>query len=102
MKIKILGDRPKHDLDKILNSFTIEEIVSEYTDLEPSGNDFIGLCPLHDDNNTKSLRVYSGNNSFYCFGCQKGQNWVKNLTSQNRPRKWFLRWGKLETRFMAF
>jgi hypothetical protein len=71
-KITISGDRPKHDLDKILDFFTIEEIVSDYVDLEVSGNDFIGLCPLHDDLNTKSLRVYTTTNSFWCFGCQKG------------------------------
>ena len=33
MQIKILGDRPRRDLDNILNSFTIEEIVSEYNNL---------------------------------------------------------------------
>ncbi len=28
-------------------------------------------CPFHSDHN-ESLRIYSGNRGFYCFGCHKG------------------------------
>jgi len=37
--------------------------------LDPSNNDFVGLCPFHPDNDTKSLHLYTHSNSFYCFGC---------------------------------
>lgn len=37
-------------------------------DLERTGDIFSGLCPLHKDKETQSLKVYPGNNSWCCFG----------------------------------
>jgi len=63
----------KYDLEDLSDRFSIETLVIEHgVDLEPSGQDYIALCPFHDDFKTKSLRVYPASNSFYCYGCHVG------------------------------
>ena len=49
----------------------IEEIVSEYVNINRRGKNFLGLCPFHAER-TPSFCVYPNNGSFYCFGCGVG------------------------------
>lgn len=49
----------------------IEEIASSYVALKRRGKNLIGLCPFHNEK-TPSFNIYPENNSFYCFGCNKG------------------------------
>lgn len=49
----------------------IGEIASSYVELKRRGKNLIGLCPFHNEK-TPSFHIYPENNSFYCFGCNKG------------------------------
>lgn len=49
----------------------IEEIASSYVNLKRRGKTLLGLCPFHNEK-TPSFNIYPENNSFYCFGCNKG------------------------------
>lgn len=50
----------------------IVSVVEQYTPLRKSGhNRFIGRCPIHEDH-SPSLTVYADNQSWHCFGCNKG------------------------------
>lgn len=62
-----------YNLKEIEQQISIEELAEEYdVDLEPAGNDYIALCPFHDDVRTKSLRIYPMTSSWWCYGCQRG------------------------------
>jgi hypothetical protein len=54
--------------DDISSSFTLEEIVSRYTNLEKKGNNYTGLCPFHVEKDP-SFNVKG--NLFKCFGCNE-------------------------------
>lgn len=49
----------------------IEEIISEYVNINRKGKNLLGLCPFHAER-TPSFCVYPNNGSFYCFGCGVG------------------------------
>ena len=49
----------------------IEDVASAYVNLKRRGKNLVGLCPFHNEK-TGSFNIYPGNNSFYCFGCNKG------------------------------
>lgn len=49
----------------------IEDIAPSYVNLRRRGKNLVGLCPFHNEK-TPSFCVYPENNSFYCFGCNKG------------------------------
>lgn len=49
----------------------IDEIASSYVNLKRRGKNLLGLCPFHSEK-TPSFNIYPENNSFYCFGCNKG------------------------------
>ncbi|HHY71225.1 MAG TPA: DNA primase, partial [Thermoanaerobacterales bacterium] len=51
----------------------IVEIVSEYTSLQKRGENYLGLCPFHNEK-TPSFNVDVGKQLFYCFGCGAGGN----------------------------
>ena len=44
--------------------------------LKKSGRNLFGLCPFHNEKHP-SFYIYPDTNSFYCFGCQKGNNVIK-------------------------
>ncbi len=50
---------------------TIEDVVSSYVRLTRSGQNLKGLCPFHSEK-TPSFTVFTGEGSFYCFGCGAG------------------------------
>lgn len=62
----------KDDIQKIKDSVNILDVVSEYVDLKPKGDGiYYGKCPFHNDINP-SFHVYTSTQSFYCYGCGKG------------------------------
>jgi len=51
--------------------FPIERLVEQSVNLKRSGQNFLGLCPLHKEK-SPSFYLYTNTNSFYCFGCSSG------------------------------
>ncbi len=49
----------------------IEDVIGTYITLSRAGSNMKGLCPFHSEK-TPSFTVYTGNGSFYCFGCGAG------------------------------
>ncbi len=69
------------ELINIINQkMTIDQIISDYIHLEKKGNNYIGLCPFHQDTNP-SMSVSPAKGIFKCFSCGAGGNgitFVKN------------------------
>lgn len=61
------------DIDKLLESLKIEEVVGEVVDLKKSGANYKGLCPFHSDN-SPSFIVSPQKNISKCFVCGSGGN----------------------------
>lgn len=63
----------KQDIDYIFNNIDIVELVSEYIKLEKRGQNYLGLCPFHNEK-TPSFTVSPSKKIAHCFGCGKGGN----------------------------
>jgi DNA primase len=59
---------PNEVIDEIIARTDIEQLISGYVSLKRAGSNLVGLCPFHSER-SPSFTVYSGNGSFYCFGC---------------------------------
>lgn len=59
-------------LDEVVMRNDIVEIISGFTTLKRSGNNMMGLCPLHNDKKSPSLSVSPDKQIFHCFGCGAG------------------------------
>ncbi len=70
----------KIDVDQIKHSHDIVEVVEGYTTLRKSGSNFSGKCPIHNDK-TPSMVVYPDNQSWHCFGCNKGGDVIRFIQS---------------------
>ena len=53
---------------QIVDKADIVNIISQYVKLEKKGNNYIGLCPFHDDKNP-SMSVSPQKKVFKCFSC---------------------------------
>ena len=62
---------PEAKIEEIRSAADIVDVVGDYVRLKPSGSDYKGLCPFHDEK-TPSFHVDPAKNLFYCFGCSKG------------------------------
>jgi DNA primase len=58
-------------LEKLKNETDIYSLISRYVPLRPSGKNYVGLCPFHQEK-TPSFTVSPERNMFYCFGCHAG------------------------------
>lgn len=63
----------KQDIDYIFDNIDIVSLVSEYVKLEKRGQNYLGLCPFHNEK-TPSFTVSPEKKIAYCFGCGKGGN----------------------------
>ncbi|AKF40922.1 DNA primase [Mycoplasmopsis canis] len=71
--------------DDILNKADIVSIISNYVSLEKKGNNYIGLCPFHQDN-TPSFTVSPSKKIYKCFACSESGNvitFIKNHLGKN-------------------
>ncbi|MFV0451656.1 MAG: DNA primase [Propioniciclava sp.] len=60
------------DLETVRERARIDEVVSSFVQLRPSGGGSLtGLCPFHDEK-TPSFRVTPAKGFYYCFGCGEG------------------------------
>ncbi len=57
------------EVARLKASVTIEHVIGQSVSLRPSGENFTGRCPFHEDH-TPSFVVFPKTQSFYCFGCQ--------------------------------
>lgn len=64
-------EKTREEIESIRAQNPIEQIVGRYVELRPSARRFTGLCPFHEEH-TPSLTVYLHNQSWYCFGCDRG------------------------------
>ena len=63
------------DVEKLLNSLKIEEVVGEVVSLKRSGANYKGLCPFHSDT-SPSFTVSPQKNISKCFSCGAGGNTI--------------------------
>lgn len=59
------------DIEKLKNSVSLSEVVSQRIEIKKNGHEFIGCCPFHAEN-TPSFTIFAGDRRFYCFGCGAG------------------------------
>lgn len=56
-------------INEICNNLDIVDVISNYVDLKPRGNNYFGLCPFHPEK-TPSFVVSKDKQIFHCFGCE--------------------------------
>ncbi|MDK2896694.1 MAG: primase [Candidatus Atribacteria bacterium] len=72
-------------LQEVKSRVDLVEFIGEYVTLKPSGKNFRGLCPFHEEK-TPSFMVSPEKEIFHCFGCGVGGNLftfvmkIENLT----------------------
>ncbi len=59
---------PKNIKDRIKQEARISDIIGEYVPLTKRGNNYVGLCPFHNEK-TPSFSVNNELNIYHCFGC---------------------------------
>lgn len=62
---------PPEFLRELNDRNPLEDVAASYVNLRRRGKNLVGLCPFHNEK-TPSFCIYPENNSFYCFGCNKG------------------------------
>ncbi len=68
----------KLDIERIIESTDIVQLVSEFVPLQKSGANFKGLCPFHNEK-TPSFTVSPDKKIAHCFSCKKGGNAIQFL-----------------------
>ena len=58
----------KLEIEQLKSSVCIKEVVEGYVTLERKGNNYMGLCPFHEDHHP-SLVVNPEKQTFHCFAC---------------------------------
>lgn len=67
------GYIPEEVIERVRESSDIIQIVSQFVKLKRRGQNFIGLCPFHQEK-TPSFTVSPSKQIFHCFGCGQGGN----------------------------
>lgn len=63
------------DIERVIDSVSIVDVVEDYVKLSRRGANYTGLCPFHNEK-TPSFSVSESKRLFKCFGCGKGGNVV--------------------------
>lgn len=85
-------------IERIRNEINIVEIISEYFNLTKKGNNFVSICPFHEDSNP-SLTISSTKQIFKCFACGQGGDVIsfvseyEKITFQQAIKKLAIRLG---------
>ncbi|HUP24340.1 MAG TPA: CHC2 zinc finger domain-containing protein, partial [Thermoanaerobaculia bacterium] len=77
------GRAAPSDIARLKQAVRIEDVVSHYVPLRPSGRALMARCCFHDDHQP-SLAVFPETQSFYCFGCQKHGDVITFLMAVER------------------
>ncbi|MEA4881131.1 MAG: DNA primase [Synergistaceae bacterium] len=59
------------DVRLVKERLDIAEVIGDHVRLKKSGNNFLGLCPFHDEK-TPSFSVSPSRQTWHCFGCGRG------------------------------
>jgi putative DNA primase/helicase len=65
-------------LEEIRQRVDLIEVVEQYTELRQAGSEYVGLCPLHEED-SPSFSVNADKGVFHCFGCNAGGDVFKFL-----------------------
>ena len=79
------GMSDRSDIERVREAVSLVALISEYVRLEPKGNEWVGICPFHDDHRPSMRVVTHRDQEFYkCFSCNAGgdcfsfvQNYLK-------------------------
>jgi hypothetical protein len=61
--------QPNRNVELVKRAADMVDVASGYTKLKKSGDEFVGLCPLHSEK-TPSFYVHPVKQVYYCHGCQ--------------------------------
>lgn len=78
----------EEEINNIKNEANIVDIIGSYITLNKSGNDYVGMCPFHDDH-SPSMHVSTKLGIFKCFVCNTGGNvftFVQKFENVSFPR----------------
>ena len=78
---------PKEQVNELLRNVDIVDIIRNYIPLSKKGNNYVGMCPFHDDH-SPSLSVNQQRQIFKCFACGEGGNaitFVQNYENISFP-----------------
>ena len=70
-------------IDSVMAAVRIEDVVGDFVSLRKQGQDFVGICPFHDDKNP-SLHVSPRLGIYKCFVCDAAGNPVKFLMEHEK------------------
>ncbi|WP_434337007.1 DNA primase [Mesomycoplasma conjunctivae] len=62
----------------IQNNIDIHSVISQYINLSKKGNNYLGICPFHDDSKP-SLSVSTNRKIFKCFACNQAGDVIQFL-----------------------
>lgn len=71
------------NFENIIKNTNIVEVISSYLNLIPKGQNFVSLCPFHDDS-SPSMSVSPTKGIFNCFACKTGGNALQFLIKYNK------------------
>lgn len=80
---------PPEFIDKVQEASSLLDIISQYTQLKPSGAGFMGRCPFPDhQEKTASFSMSEAKQVYHCFGCKKSGNiftFLRDYNGMNFP-----------------
>jgi DNA primase len=59
-------------VDEIKKRLDIVDAVGNHIKLEKNGDRYVGFCPFHSNTNTPAFTIYPDQQSWWCYGCNKG------------------------------
>jgi DNA primase len=62
---------PETTIHEIRERIDVVDLIGRYLSLKPSGRNFVGLCPFHNEK-TPSFNVNRERQIWHCFGCGEG------------------------------
>lgn len=82
-KLYLPNKQNSSEIENLKREINLVELVkSDGCKLKKQGNDYVGCCPFHKDDNA-SLRITPSKNLWHCFGCAKGGSVIDWVMTKN-------------------